>query len=37
MGLLLGISQGNISHMEHGKRSIGKQIAKKLAALFKTD
>lgn len=37
MGNLLGIPQGNISQMESGKRPIGKQIAKKLAALFKTD
>jgi DNA-binding XRE family transcriptional regulator len=37
MGDLLGIPQGNISQMEHGKRPIGKQIAKRLANLFKTD
>lgn len=37
MGNLLGITQGNISQMEHGKRPIGKQIAKRLADLFKTD
>lgn len=37
MSTLLGIHQGNISQMEHGKRPIGKSIAKKLAALFKTD
>lgn len=37
MGALLGIPQGNISQMERGKRSIGKQIAKRLADLFKTD
>lgn len=37
MGAMLGIPQGNISQMEKGKRPIGKQIAKRLAALFKTD
>ncbi len=37
MSALLDIPQGNISQMEHGKRPIGKQIAKKLAGLFKTD
>lgn len=37
MGKLLGIPQGNISQMEHGKRAIGKQIAKRLATLFDTD
>ena len=37
IGNLLGIPQGNISQMEHGKRPIGKAIAKRLADLFKTD
>ena len=37
IGNLLGIPQGNISQMEHGKRLIGKVIAKRLADLFKTD
>ncbi len=37
LGNLLGIAQTNISLMEHGKRSIGKKIAKRLAELFKTD
>jgi len=37
MGNMLGIPQGNISQMEHGKRPIGKQIAKRIAELFKTD
>lgn len=37
MGKLLRIPQGNLSQMEHGKRPIGKQIAKRLAELFKTD
>jgi DNA-binding XRE family transcriptional regulator len=33
----LGMNQANISKMENGKRSIGKNIAKKLATFFKTD
>ena len=33
----LGMNQANISKMETGKRSIGKNIAKKLAEFFKTD
>ena len=37
MGKLLRIPQGNLSQMENGKRPIGKQIAKRLAELFKTD
>lgn len=37
MGRLLKIAQGNISQMEHGKRPIGKRLAKKIASLFKTD
>ena len=37
LGELLGIEQTNISKMELGKRPIGKNIAKKLAELFKTD
>jgi plasmid maintenance system antidote protein VapI len=37
MGSMLGIPQGNISQMEHGKRPIGKQIAKRIAEFFKTD
>lgn len=37
LGNLIGVSQNNISAMEHGKRSIGKNIAKRLADLFKTD
>ncbi len=32
-----GVNQANISKMEHGKRSIGKSMAKKFAVLFKTD
>lgn len=30
-------NQANLSKMEHGKRPIGKAMAKKLAVLFKTD
>ena len=37
LGKLLGTAQANISQMERGKRSIGKQIAKRLAELFRTD
>lgn len=37
IGSMLGIPQGNISQIEHGKRPIGKQIAKRIAELFKTD
>lgn len=33
----LGISQHHISEMENGKRSIGKEMAKRLAAIFKCD
>lgn len=33
----IGVDQANISKMEHGKRPIGKTMAKKFAALFKTD
>lgn len=34
---LTGISRSNISAMEHGNRPIGKEIAKKLAAVLKCD
>lgn len=37
LGKMLGIEQTNISKMERGKRLIGKNVAKKLADLFKTD
>jgi len=33
----LGVSQHHISEMENGKRSIGKEMAKRLAEFFKTD
>lgn len=33
----LGISQHHISEMENGKRPIGKEMAKRLAAYFGTD
>lgn len=33
----IGISQHHISEMENGKRSIGKEMAKRLASFFKTD
>lgn len=34
---LLNISQHHISEMENGKRSIGKEMAKRLSEVFKTD
>lgn len=37
MGKILKIPQGNLSQMEHGRRSIGQQMAKRLGELFKTD
>lgn len=33
----IGISQHHISEMENGKRPIGKEMAKRFAAFFKTD
>lgn len=33
----IGIAQANISKMEHGKRLIGKAMAKKFASFFHTD
>ena len=33
----IGIVQANISKMEHGKRLIGKTMAKKFASCFHTD
>ncbi|NGX42485.1 MAG: hypothetical protein K940chlam7_00765 [Chlamydiae bacterium] len=37
LGEMIGVSQYNISKMERGHRSIGKNIAKRLAKVFKTD
>ena len=37
LGEMIGVAQYHISRMEHGRRAIGKTLAKKLAALFKTD
>lgn len=34
---LTGITRSNISAMEHGKRPIGKETAKKLASVLKCD
>jgi ribosome-binding protein aMBF1 (putative translation factor) len=34
---LMGISQTHISEMEHGKRPIGKDMAKRLAKVLKVD
>lgn len=33
----LGVHQHHLSEMEHGKRVIGKQMAKKMAAVFRSD
>ncbi|MCX6990157.1 MAG: helix-turn-helix transcriptional regulator [Chlamydiae bacterium] len=33
----LGVSQHHISEMENGKRTIGKEMAKRLAEFFQTD
>lgn len=33
----LGIPQSNISAIEHGKRPIGKNLAKRLSKIFKLD
>jgi len=35
LGELIGVSQNNISAMEHGTRSIGKDIAQRFATVFK--
>jgi len=37
LGKILNIKQGNISQMEKGKRPIGKNLAKRLAEIFKTE
>jgi len=34
---IIGVSQHHISEMEHGKRPIGKTMAKKLGEFFKVD
>jgi len=34
---LAGVSQTHISEMEHGKRPIGKEMAKRLASILKVD
>jgi transcriptional regulator with XRE-family HTH domain len=33
----LDITQGDLSKMESGKRSVGKQLARRLATVFGTD
>jgi len=33
----IGVSQANLSAMENGRRSIGKEIAKRIAKCFKVD
>jgi DNA-binding XRE family transcriptional regulator len=37
LGEMIGISPSNISAMEHRRRPIGKNIAQRLAIIFKTD
>ena len=37
LAALTGVPQSNISQIEAGKRVVGKRIAKRLAAVFKTD
>lgn len=37
LGELINVKQANISLMERGLRPIGKDIAKRLAKVFKTD
>jgi DNA-binding XRE family transcriptional regulator len=37
LAYLVGVSQTHISEMEHGKRPIGKDMAKRLAKVLKTD
>lgn len=37
LGEMVGIAQTNISQMERGIRSIGKQLAKRFAKFFHTD
>lgn len=34
---LIGVSQAHISEMEHGKRPIGKEMAKRLAKVLQVD
>ena len=37
LGHLLGVKRNNLSEMENGKRPIGKNMAKRLAQVLKTD
>ena len=34
---IIGVTQANLSAMENGKRSIGKELAKRIAKKFKMD
>ncbi len=36
-GEKIGVEQTNISKMEHGKRPVGKTLAKRIAKIFHTD
>jgi plasmid maintenance system antidote protein VapI len=37
LAYLLGVKRSNLSEMENGKRPIGKNMAKRLAKVLKTD
>ena len=37
LAVAAGISVQNLSHMEHGRRPIGKEMAKRLANILNTD
>jgi len=37
LAVMVGISVPNLSHMEHGRRPIGKEMAKRLAKTLNTD
>jgi plasmid maintenance system antidote protein VapI len=37
LAALVGISQTHISEMEHGKRPIGKDMARRLAKVLRAD
>jgi ribosome-binding protein aMBF1 (putative translation factor) len=37
LAAMVGISVSNLSHIEHGRRSIGKEMAKRFAKVLNTD